>query len=103
VLPVVVYLLFVALLMALIAIQALRTWPRAPAAPLCSPSRTLLGVVAAAGYARGRGLRSFVTVLVQIPQLAAEGIVKPRDRAEALRLTADGQHAPLAHLSEPRN
>ena len=63
----VLHLLFVALLVALIAIQALKDIaPGAGSAVLIAASATV-GLAAAAGYARASGLRSFVTVLSPAP------------------------------------
>ena len=63
----VIHLVFVALLVALIAIQALKDIaPRAGSAALIAVA-TALGLAAAAGYARLSGLRSFVTVLSPAP------------------------------------
>ena len=63
----VLHLLFVALLVALIAIQALKDIvPSAGSAVLIAVA-AILGLAAAAGYARASGLRSFVTVLSPAP------------------------------------
>jgi hypothetical protein len=66
-LRVLLHLLFMALLVALIAIQALKDIaPSAGGAVLIAVAATL-GLAAAAGYARASGLRSFVTVLSPAP------------------------------------
>jgi hypothetical protein len=63
----VLHLLFVALLVALIAIQALKhIAPRAGSAVLLAVA-AILGLAAGAAYARASGLRSFVTVLSPTP------------------------------------
>ena len=68
-LRVVVHLFFVALFVALIAMQALKDLaPRAGSALLIAVA-AILGTAAATGYARANGLRSFVTVLSPAPAI----------------------------------
>jgi Sulfatase len=62
-----VHLLFVALLVALIAIQALKDVAPGASSALLIAVAAALGLAAAAGYARASGLRSFVTVLSPAP------------------------------------
>jgi Sulfatase len=63
----IVHLLFVAVLVALVAIQALKDIaPKAGSAALITVA-AVLGAAAAAGYAHASGLRSFVTVLSPAP------------------------------------
>jgi hypothetical protein len=64
----VVHLFFVALFVALIAIQALKDIVGASSGALIAIAASL-GVLAAAAYARASGLRSFVTVLSPAPAL----------------------------------
>ena len=68
-LRVVVHLFFVALFVALIAMQALNDFaPRAGSALLIAVA-AILGTASATGYARTNGLRSFVTVLSPAPAI----------------------------------
>jgi hypothetical protein len=67
VLRVVVHLLFVALLVALIAIQALKDIATSAGSAALIAIAALLGIGAALAYARASGLRSFVTVLSPAP------------------------------------
>jgi hypothetical protein len=68
-LRIVLHLLFVALLVALIAIQALKDVVPSAGSSVLIALAALLGLTAAAGYARVSGLRSFVTVLSPAPAL----------------------------------
>ena len=63
------HLLFVALLVALIAIQALKDIAPGAGSGVLIAVAAMLGVAAAAGYARASGLRSFVTLLSPAPAL----------------------------------
>jgi hypothetical protein len=65
----VVHLLFVSLLVALIAIQALKDIAPGATSAVLIAIATSLGVLAAVAYARASGLRSFVTVLSPAPAL----------------------------------
>jgi Sulfatase len=65
----VLHLLFVALLVALIAVQALKNIAPAAGSAALIAAAALVGLAAAAGYARARGLRSFVTLLSPAPAL----------------------------------
>jgi hypothetical protein len=64
-----VHLLFVALFVALIAIQALKDIARGTGSAVLIVVAASLGVLAAVAYARASGLRSFVTVLSPAPAL----------------------------------
>ncbi len=66
-LRVVLHLLFVALLVALIAIQALKDIAPSASSAVLIVLAAVLGLSAAAGYALTRGMRSFVTVLSPAP------------------------------------
>jgi hypothetical protein len=66
-LRVALHLLFVALLVALIAIQAFKDLASSAGSAALIVIATSLGAAAAAGYARAGGLRSFVTVLSPAP------------------------------------
>jgi hypothetical protein len=63
------HLLFVALLVALIAIQALKDIAPSAGTAVLIVAAAILGLVAAAGYARASGLRFFVTVLSPAPAI----------------------------------
>jgi hypothetical protein len=63
----VLHLLFVALLVALIAIQALKDIAPSAGSAVLIAVAAMLGLAAAAGYAQVSGLRSFVTVLSAAP------------------------------------
>src|SRR5215208_313333 len=63
------HLLFIALLVALIAIQALKHIATGASDALLIAGAALLGAATAFGYARASGLRSFVTVLSPAPAL----------------------------------
>jgi hypothetical protein len=63
------HLLFVALLVALIAIQALKDIVPSAGTAVLIAAAAILGLAAAAGYARASGLRFFVTVLSPAPAI----------------------------------
>jgi Sulfatase len=65
----IIHLLFVALLVALIAIQALKDIAPSAGSAVLMAVAAILGLAAAAGYARLSGLRSFVTVLSPAPAI----------------------------------
>ena len=65
----VLHLLFVALLVALIAIQALKDIAPGAGSVVLIAAAAVMGIAAAAGYARASGLRSFVTLLSPTPVL----------------------------------